>query len=53
MHHKSAIDPDTNKPESIIEYNSTKGQVDTVDKMCTPILYLQHKDGLWQFFPVF
>lgn len=34
IHNNSAIDTDTNKPEIIIDYNSTKGGVDTLDKMC-------------------
>lgn len=34
MHEDSAIDPDSKKPEIILEYNATKGGVDTVDKMC-------------------
>lgn len=34
MHDDAAIDPDTNKPEIILDYNITKGGVDTVDKMC-------------------
>jgi len=34
MHHDSKIDVETRKPEIIIDYNCTKGGVDTVDKMC-------------------
>ncbi|CAH1965874.1 unnamed protein product [Acanthoscelides obtectus] len=34
MHDDSTIDPYTNKPEIILDYNMTKGGVDTVDKMC-------------------
>lgn len=34
MHSDSTIDPETNKPEIIMEYNSHKGGVDTIDKMC-------------------
>lgn len=34
MHDDSAINPETNKPEIIMDYNATKGGVDTVDKMC-------------------
>lgn len=34
MHDTSNIDKDTGKPEIILDYNSTKGGVDTVDKMC-------------------
>lgn len=35
MHDDSAIDPETNKPIIILDYNSHKGGVDTVDKMCS------------------
>lgn len=34
MHCDAAIDPVTNKPDIIMDYNSCKGGVDTVDKMC-------------------
>ncbi|XP_060845653.1 uncharacterized protein LOC132925264 [Rhopalosiphum padi] len=34
MHHDSKIDIETRKPEIIMDYNCTKGGVDTVDKMC-------------------
>jgi len=34
MHHDSKIDVETRKPEIIMDYNCTKGGVDTVDKMC-------------------
>jgi len=34
MHYDSKIDVETRKPEIIMDYNSTKGGVDTVDKMC-------------------
>lgn len=34
MHDNANIDPKTNKPNIIITYNSTKGGVDTVDKLC-------------------
>lgn len=35
MHHSAQIDPETNKPEVIIDYNMTKGGVDEVDKKCS------------------
>jgi len=35
MHDTVDIDPDTHKPETIIDYNSTKGGVDSVDQMCS------------------
>ena len=34
MHSDAAIHPVTNKPDIIMDYNSYKGGVDTVDKMC-------------------
>lgn len=34
MHDDGEIDPETNKPTIILDYNSNKGGVDTVDKMC-------------------
>lgn len=34
MYEDSAISPDTNKPEMIMDYNAAKGGVDTVDKIC-------------------
>jgi len=34
MHHSRAIDEETNKPEIIMDYNRTKGGVDTLDQMC-------------------
>lgn len=34
LHHDDRIDGATGKPEMIIDYNSTKGGVDTLDKMC-------------------
>lgn len=34
MHSNSAVDPETAKPVIILDYNSHKGGVDTVDKMC-------------------
>ncbi|XP_060868067.1 uncharacterized protein LOC132943205 [Metopolophium dirhodum] len=34
MYHDSKIDVKTHKPEIIMDYNCTKGGVDTVDKMC-------------------
>lgn len=34
MHDNALIDPETNKPEIILDYNMTKGGVDTVDQMC-------------------
>jgi len=34
MHDDANINPQTNKPEIIMTYNSTKGGVDTVDKLC-------------------
>ncbi|CAI6377248.1 unnamed protein product [Macrosiphum euphorbiae] len=34
MHDTVDIDPDTHKPETIMDYNSTKGGVDSVDQMC-------------------
>ncbi|XP_060846028.1 piggyBac transposable element-derived protein 4-like [Rhopalosiphum padi] len=34
MHDKGSLDNFTKKPEIIMDYNSTKGGVDTVDKMC-------------------
>ncbi|XP_008185348.1 piggyBac transposable element-derived protein 4-like [Acyrthosiphon pisum] len=35
MHDTVVIDPDTHKPETIMDYNSTKGGVDSVDQMCS------------------
>ncbi|GFR33460.1 DDE_Tnp_1_7 domain-containing protein [Trichonephila clavata] len=35
MHDDSAINPETKKPEIIMDYNSNKGGVHTVDKMCS------------------
>lgn len=35
MHDDGAIDPVSNKPDIILQYNATKGGVDTVDKMCS------------------
>lgn len=35
MHHGNQIDEDTNKPEIIMYYNSTKGGVDEADKKCS------------------
>uniref|UniRef100_A0A1B6CEU0 PiggyBac transposable element-derived protein domain-containing protein n=1 Tax=Clastoptera arizonana TaxID=38151 RepID=A0A1B6CEU0_9HEMI len=34
MHDTKTIDPVTNKPDIILDYNKTKGGVDTCDKMC-------------------
>lgn len=34
MHDQPEIDPSTGKPQLILDYNETKGGVDTVDKMC-------------------
>lgn len=33
LHDDDEIDPDTRKPQIILDYNATKGGVDTVDKM--------------------
>lgn len=35
MHSDSTVDPETGKPLIILDYNSHKGGVDTVDKMCS------------------
>lgn len=35
MHDDAKIDEETNKPEMILDYNMTKGGVDTVDQMCS------------------
>lgn len=35
MHHTPATDPETQKPEIITFYNSTKGGVDALDEKCT------------------
>lgn len=35
MHSDSSVDDTTKKPEIILDYNSYKGGVDTVDKMCS------------------
>ena len=35
MHNDYAIDPEIKKPEIIINYNSNKGGVDTIYKMCS------------------
>ncbi|XP_072392132.1 uncharacterized protein [Diabrotica undecimpunctata] len=35
MHYSRKIDPETDKPEIILDYNSTKGAVDTVDQICS------------------
>jgi len=34
LHDDNEMDPDTRKPQVILDYNETKGGVDTVDKMC-------------------
>jgi len=34
MHYDFKIDVETRKPEMIVDYNSTKGGVDTVDEIC-------------------
>lgn len=34
MHDEAHIDASSNKPEIIMDYNATKGGVDTVDKLC-------------------
>lgn len=34
MHDSKSIDPVTGKPDIILDYNLTKGGVDTCDKMC-------------------
>ncbi|XP_039276182.1 uncharacterized protein LOC120350035 [Nilaparvata lugens] len=34
MHDSKSIDPDTGKPDIILDYNMTKGGVDTCEKMC-------------------
>lgn len=34
LHHDDNIDRDSGKPEIIIDYNKTKGGVDTVDRLC-------------------
>lgn len=34
LHHDDKIDQETGKPEMIMDYNDTKGGVDTLDKMC-------------------
>lgn len=34
FHDDDQMDPDTRKPQVILDYNGTKGGVDTVDKMC-------------------
>ncbi|XP_031328287.1 piggyBac transposable element-derived protein 4-like [Photinus pyralis] len=34
LYNADEIDPTTNKPQVIMDYNATKGGVDTVDKMC-------------------
>ncbi|XP_066260450.1 piggyBac transposable element-derived protein 4-like [Euwallacea similis] len=33
-HHDDKIDENTGKPEIILDYNATKGEVDCVDKLC-------------------
>ena len=35
MHHDSSVDATTSKPDMILDYNKTKGGVDTIDQMCT------------------
>ncbi|XP_055928586.1 piggyBac transposable element-derived protein 4-like [Argiope bruennichi] len=35
LHDKAEIDGDSGKPEVILDYNMTKGGVDTCDKMCS------------------
>ena len=37
MHDDDYRDPDTGKPEIILDYNSTKGGVDTVDQLCATL----------------
>lgn len=35
MHHDNTVDPETQKPEIILYYNSTKSGVDSVDQKCS------------------
>lgn len=34
MHNDDTVDPETGKPEMILDYNATKSGVDVVDKLC-------------------
>lgn len=34
LHHDDKIDEETGRPDMILDYNSTKGGVDTLEKMC-------------------
>jgi hypothetical protein len=34
MHHDGRVDRETGKPDIILDYNATKGSVDTVDQLC-------------------
>ncbi|KAB0804673.1 hypothetical protein PPYR_01643, partial [Photinus pyralis] len=35
FHHDDQVDTNTGKPDIILDYNATKGGVDTVDKLCS------------------
>ncbi|XP_055918701.1 uncharacterized protein LOC129950807 [Eupeodes corollae] len=45
-HHEDKIDEATQKPEVIIDYNSTKGGVDTLDRMVT-VYTCKRKTNRW------
>jgi hypothetical protein len=34
MHHDNNVDTETGKPNIVLDYNKTKGAVDTIDEMC-------------------
>ncbi|KAJ8914727.1 hypothetical protein NQ315_017437 [Exocentrus adspersus] len=51
IHYDDEIDKKTNKPEIIMEYNRTKGGVDSVDKCVQLMMFREILDaGQWSFF---
>ncbi|CAK1579036.1 unnamed protein product [Parnassius mnemosyne] len=49
VHKSTIIDPQKQKPEMIIFYNSTKGGVDTLDQKCAIYSILDaHSAGQWR-----
>ncbi len=48
FHHEKNIDEDTKKPECILDYNQTKGGVDTVDHLIENYTY-RRKSNRWTF----
>ncbi len=48
FHHDTTIDPDTKKPEALLDYNQTKGGVDTVDHLIENFT-CRRKTNRWTF----